>query len=127
MKYIIIFCQFWRICECLVNSQFHIFQNVFIPFGLNDNDHVSGLSDVNPYFSVFSSYSQVGAKCNYYLKPCFNEEIAQNEWVKIVFFVCPANIRNVSKNLKNLEIYLNIFNYEFTMVSLTETWLQNMT
>ena len=119
------FCQFWRICACLVNSHFHILQKSFLPFELNDNDHVSALSDVDPDFNFFSSYNQVGAKCNYYLESSFNEDIAENKCVKNVFSVCHANIRSVCKNLNSLESYLNTLNHEFTIVGLTETWLQN--
>ena len=39
--------------------------------------------------------------------------------------MCHANIRSVSKNLSSLESYLKMLKHEFTIVGLTETWLQN--
>ena len=75
--------------------------------------------------NFFTSFNQIWAKCNYYLESSFNEDIAENKYVKNVFSVCQANIRSVCKNLNSLESYLNTLNHEFTIVGLTETWLQN--
>ena len=96
-----------------------------MPFELNDNNHVSGLSDVDPDLNFFSTYNQVSAKCNYYLESSVNEDIAQNTCTKDVFSVCHAKIRSVSKNLNSLEKYLKMLIHEFTIDDLTETWLQN--
>ena len=102
----------------------YLSEKLFIPFELNYG-HGSGLSDVDPDLNFFSGYNQVGAKCNYYLESSFNEDLAKNKYAKNVFSVCHANIRSVSKNLNSLESYLKMLKHEFTIVGLTETWLQN--
>ena len=107
------------------NSFSYLSEKIFVPFELNDSDHVSGLSDVDPDLNFFSTYNQVSAKCNYYLESSFNEDIAKNTRTKDVFSVFHANIRSVSKNLNSLENYLKMLNHKFTIVGLTGTWLQN--
>ena len=94
---------------CIFNhdSFSYISENIFVPFELNDSDHVSGLAD------FFSTYNQVSAKCNYYLESLLNEDIAQNT-CKDVFSVFHANIRSVSKKLNSLENYLKMLNHEFS-------------
>ena len=112
-------------CMSSQQSFSYLSEKRFIPFELNDNDHGSGLSDVDPDLNFFSGYNQVGAKCNYYLESSFNEDLAKNKCAKDVFSVCHANIRSVSKNLSSLESYLKMLKHEFTILGLTETWLQN--
>ena len=106
-------------CTSSQQSFSYLSEKLFIPFELNDNDHVSDLSDVDPDFNFFSSYNQVGAKCNYYLESSFNADVAENKCVKNIFSVCHANIQSISKNLNSLESYLNTLDHEFTIVGLT--------
>ena len=39
--------------------------------------------------------------------------------------MCYLNIINTSKILSSFENYLNIIQYEFTIIGLTETWLND--
>ena len=81
-------------CMSSQQSFSYLSEKLFIPFELNDNDHVSGLSDIDPNFNFFSSYNQVGAKCNYYLESSFNADSAENKCVKM-YFLCVMQISEV--------------------------------
>ena len=45
----------------------------------------------------------------------------------VVFSIGHLNSRSRKKNLGNLDTLLNIIDYNFSLVGLSETWLQNCT
>ena len=65
-------------------------------------------------------------QCNYYLEPYFNEHIANKVAVaSSIFSLCHVNIRSIRKSLSESESYLKVLDHEFSIIGLTETWLND--
>ena len=94
-----------------------------MPFELNDKDHSSALCDIDPDLHFFQEFNQATVKCNYYLDTKFNEEITEPTGSTNFLSLCHVNIRSARKNLG--AFYLNILKHEFTVIALTETWLND--
>ena len=109
------------------NSMCYLSDKVFIPFELNDKDHSSLLCDPDPDLHYFNSYNQVKANSNYYTETSFKEHVTKCTDAKDMFSMRHLNIRNISKNLSSFENYLETIQYNFTMIGLTETWLNDKT
>ena len=107
------------------NSMCYLSDKVFIPFELNDKDHSSLLCDPDPDLHYFNSFNQVKANSNYYTETSFKEHVTKCTDAKDMFSMCHLNIRSVSKNLSSFENYLETIQYNFTMIGLTETWLND--
>ena len=97
-----------------------------MPFEMNDKDHSSALCDIDPDLHFYQEFNQATVKCNYYLDTKFNEEITEPKgWTNFFLSLCHVNIRSARKNLGAFENYLNILKHEFTVIALTETWLND--
>ena len=107
------------------NSMCYLSDEVFIPFELNDKDHSSLLCDPDPDLHYFNSFNQVKANSNYYTETSFKEHVTKCTNAKDMFSMCHLNIRSISKNLSSFENYLETIQYNFTMIGLTETWLND--
>ena len=107
------------------NSMCYLSDKVFIPFELNDKDHSSLLCDPDPDLHYFNSFNQVKANSNYYTETSFKEHVTKCTDAKDMFSMCHLNIRSISKNLSSFENYLETIQYNFTMIGLMETWLND--
>ena len=79
--------------------------------------------EMDPEIQFFSNSNYtLGAKCDYYLENHFCSKVVyQNIANRLSFF--RLNIKSIPKHFNELEIYINILKLEFTMTTLTETWL----
>ena len=112
--------------SCLTDKSLcYLSDKLFMPFELNDKDHSSALCDIDPDIHFYQEFNQVTVKCNYYLETKFNEEISEPKQSTDVLSLCHVNIRSARKNLGAFENYLNILKHEFTVIGLTETWLND--
>ena len=103
----------------------YLSDKLFMPFELNDKDHSSALCDIDPDLHFYQEFNQATVKCNYYLDTKFNEEITEPTGSTNFLSLCHVNIRSARKNLGAFENYLNILKHEFTVIALTETWLND--
>ena len=79
-----------------------------------------------PWPELLCVMNQYVAQCNYYIDPYFNEHIINKvPATKSLFSLCHVNIRSIRKNLSEFEIYLQLLDHEFTIICLTETWLND--
>ena len=99
--------------------------NYLCIFKLNDKDHTSALCDIDPDLHFYQEFNQSTVKCNYYLETKFNDEISKPNGTKDVLSLCHVNIRSARKNLGDFENYLNMLNHDFTVIGLSETWLND--
>ena len=112
--------------SCLTDKSLcYLSDKLFMPFELNDKDHSSALCDIDPDIHFYQEFNQGTVKCNYYLETKFNEEISEPKQSTDVLSLCHVNIRSARKNLGAFENYLNILKHEFTVIGLTETWLND--
>ena len=111
--------------HCNEMSLSYLSDKLFLPFELNDKDH-SILGDTDSDLNFYNVMNQYVAQCNYYLEPYFNEHIINKvPTTKSLFSHCHVNIRSIKKNLSEFETYLQLLDHEFTVIGLTETWLND--
>ena len=105
------------------NSMCYLSHKVFIPFELNDKDHSSLLCD--PDLHYFNSFNQVQANSNYYTETTFKEHVTKCTDAKDMLSMCHLNIISINKNLSSIENYFQTIQYNFTMIGLPETCLND--
>ena len=113
------------VLEGLLNFPFDFHEmnsKVFIPFEINESIDTP-LTEMDPDIQYYSNsnYTQ-GAKCDYYLEDQFiSKVVEQKNCNRLSFF--HLNVKSIPKHFDELEMYINSLKLEFTMIALTETWL----
>ena len=107
----------------------HIVSNlIYNPLESNSFDF-SFCSEFDPDVNFFCQQNLLsGYSCNHYLDDSFHDRLnslcfSQDQ----VFSICHLNIRSMKSNLSNFENYLQLLQNEFTVIGITETWLNNTT
>ena len=102
---------------------------LFNPFEINNDDVYYPLCDIDPdahYFNEFNAH--VSQNCNYYYEHSFSSVI-QNRFTSSidlkVFSLCHINIRSQKANLSSFEICLENLQFNFSVIGMTETWLND--
>ena len=105
----------------------YLSDKLFMPFELNDSEHLAGScnEDIDPDIQFFNTFNQNIAKCNYQTRESFTKEICTSAVKKKVFSLCHINIRSIRKNISALENYIDMLQYDFQIIGLSETWLSN--
>ena len=102
---------------------FHEMNNkVFIPFEINESIDTP-LTEMDPDIQFYSNSQYThGAKCDYYLEDQLISKVAGKEQCNQLSFF-HLNVKIIPKHFDELEMYVNSLKLEFTMIALTETWL----
>ena len=113
------------VLEGLLNFpfDFHEMNNkVFMPFEINESIDTP-LTEMDPDIQFYSnSHYTHGAKCDYYLEDQFiSKVVGKKQCNQLSFF--HLNVKSIPKHFDELEMYINSLKLEFTMIALTETWL----
>ena len=102
---------------------------LFNPFEINNDEIYYPLRDIDPdahYFNELNAH--ISQNCNYYYEHSFSSVI-QNRFTSIidlkVFSLCHINIRSQKDNLKSFEIRLENLQFNFSIIGITETWLND--
>ena len=96
----------------------------FIPFEFNDEHSSTPLFDINPDYHFFNEYNScITGNCNYYLEDSFNDFMDTHVDFRDSFSLMHHNINRLNKNNINLSSYLDNINHKFTIIAITETWL----
>ena len=113
------------VLEGLLNFLFDFHEmnsKVFIPFEINESIDTP-LTEMDPDIQYYSnSYYTHGAKCDYYLEDQFISKVAGQKNCNLLSFL-HLIVKNIPKHFDELEMYINSLKLEFTMIALTETWL----
>ena len=93
---------------------------------MNDSDYQLSLCDIDPDLCFFNELEfQVSSNCNYF--NCESFVNAHNDKQKRYCYdnlsLCHVNIRSLKQNFAGLERYLDLLNMKFTIIGVTETWL----
>ena len=101
---------------------------VFNPFELQENldDNLHNVcDDANPDLNYFNEYNCFNntQPCEYYLENSFNKMCSDNANSSGNFAIIHTNIRSIPKNLSTFENYLSTLDIRFTVIGITETWL----
>ena len=64
--------------------------------------------------------------CNFYMEDFLSVALSEKiDHINAVLSLCHVNIRSIPANLGNLEAYLQCLNFEFSVVGISETWLND--
>ena len=102
---------------------------IFNPFELNTDDHYSPLYDADPDMNYYNELdSHIGLNCNYYFDNSFQsviQEKLKHIDSKHIFSLCHINIRSLKANLPALENCLDVMDFDFSIIGISETWLRD--
>jgi hypothetical protein len=99
----------------------------FNPFDWNDNNLNEPLFDRNPDMQFYNDTSlmQNLSNCNYYLTDKFHKTTEDLSIDDGAFSLFHLNIRSSSKNFSELESFLEVIQFKFTVIGITESWLSD--
>ena len=103
---------------------------IFNPFELNDVEHASPLDEIDPDTNFHNGINyQLQSKCTYFKESLFKMELKTQREAesRVIFSLCHLNIRSIAQNLDNVVNYLNVLDFSFPIIGLTETWLSDST
>ena len=119
-------CDINRIVTCSRSIE-QLSELIFNPFELNTDYHYSPLYDVDPVMNYYNDLdSHIGLNCNYHFDnsfPCVIHEKLKETDMKCVFSLCHINIRILKANLPALESCLDIMDFKFSIIGISENWL----
>ena len=107
------------------SSLSYLSDKLFLPFEVNDDDHMTNLCNADPDLNFYNSLNQYVSRCNYYLESTFNKAVETYPWANDVLSMCCFNIRGIKRNLTSFESYLDLLNHQFILIGITETWLRD--
>ena len=93
----------------------------FNPFMSELNDNFSLSKDIDPDFNFYSQ----AINCKYYSEGNFNKLLAKNVNNNAKLSLLHLNICSISRKLDNLTNFLGNLALDFSIIGLTETWLDN--
>ena len=108
--------------DCPFN--FHeISKKVFVPFEINDEfDTPLAERDPDMQFYLESNYIK-NTKCDYYIEDTFIKNIWNKQEDKRALSMFHMYIKSLPKHFDELQQYLNVLKYDFSVISISETWL----
>ena len=101
--------------------------SIFTPFELNENNRELAIDDADPDLNYYQEINHIlTSKCNYYHEESFNKELVQTNITQLNnFSMCHVNIRSAKKNLSDFATYLSLLKHNFSVIGLSETWLND--
>ena len=107
----------------------YIFDNqnlLFQPFEDYEEENYLPLNDIDPDLNLYNEMNlHIGSRCSYFLEHSFKSKVSSMDIEGNMFSLCHMNIRSMKKNLYKLDAYLDTLDYTFTVIGLSETWLQD--
>jgi hypothetical protein len=95
----------------------------FNPFEINNDDDIFH-SNVDPDLQYYNdqTYLENVSNCKYFTEDTFSKT-SEDLALKNCFSLIQLNIRSVPKNLSKFENYLSNINHCFSVIGISETWL----
>ena len=98
-------------------------QMIFNPFEINDFID-NPMNDIDPDFHFYSEAHYIeSTQCDYYLEDKFVSRISSSERLQRSLSLFHMNIRSLPKHFDELDMYLESLKFMFSIIGLTETWL----
>ena len=98
-------------------------KKIFNPFEIN-NRIDTPLTEIDPDLQFYTENHYIcSTKCEYYLEEQFVSEISSNERLDTKMSLFHMNIKSLPKHFDELQLYLDSIKFKFSIIGLTETWL----
>ena len=88
----------------------------------SEDDYHPYLHDIDPDVQLLNDFPSLGTE--YYSESSFNSSFSQI-FSRKAFSILHANIRSASRNFSDLLAFLSLLDCKFSVIALTETWLNN--
>ena len=98
-------------------------KKVYVPIEIND-EFDTPLTEIDPdmQFYLESNYIK-NTKCDYYIEHTFVKNISKIHEQKRALSMFHMNIKSLPKHFDELQQYLNMLEYDFSVIGISETWL----
>ena len=112
------------ISEYCMNTLEHLENLVFNPFELDNDNGVFQPYENDPDLQYYNDQTHMEniSNCKYYIEDTFKKK-CNDLSLGNSFSLIHLNIRSTAKNLNDFECYLSCLNHSFTVIGLSETWL----
>ena len=101
---------------------------VFNVFETNDDESLFPMVDIDPDLQYFNNVvNSCNIKCNYYLEDLFKDECLKCKEDNLPFSLFSLNVRSLPKHVDQLKAYLITLHFNFAVIGLSETWLNDDT
>ena len=114
---------------CQTSSQNELLTSTLIynPFQSNENDYIIW-SEFDPDFNFYCEQNIFsGFLCKYFKDESFNEKLSSLSSEDVLSFsLCHINIRSIKANLGDFDNYMRMLNLDFSIIGVTETWLNDI-
>ena len=103
---------------------------IFEPFETEEISQFSPLYDVDIDLHYYNStYSLSNTECTYYDRKSLNDDVSVYPRTCIPddkrFSLCHLNTRSIKQNLKSLEVYMEDLCAKFSIIGISETWMND--
>ena len=114
------------IMECVSDHpyQFHEMNDkVFTPFEINESTDTP-FTEMDPDIQFYSSTPYaLNTRCDYFVKDTFLTNISGKNQYKNKLSLFHINVKSLPKHHDELELYINSLKFKFSVIALTENWL----
>ena len=119
---------FIEACQCSPQNELRTSTLIYNPFQSNEADYLIG-SEFDPDLNFYCEQNIFsGFVCSYYSEYSFNERMMSFcSDTMLSFSLCHINIRSLKANMDDFENYLNMLKITFSIIGVTETWLNDAT
>ena len=100
--------------------QHFLSQLLFNPLTSNLNRYLIRSEDIDP-----DAHVNIESRCDYYVEDKFNEALQSQLVSENYFSIFHLNVRSLQNKLDDLTALLANLDVKFSIVGITETWLQN--
>ena len=113
--------------ECVSDYPFQFHEmntKVFIPFEINESTNTP-FTEIDPDIQFYSSTHALNTQCEYIIEDTFLTNITEKKFQNksSLFHI---NVKSLPKHHDELELYINSLNLKFSVIALTENWLDTV-
>ena len=114
------------ILEGMLDCPFNVHEmskKVFIPFEIND-EFDTPLTEIDPHMQFYLESNYIkNTKCDYYIEDTFVKNISKIQKQKRALSMFHMNIKSLPRHFDELQQYLDMLEYDFSLIGISETWL----
>ena len=119
--------EFLQACQTSSQNELLTSTLIYNPFQSNENDYIIG-SEFDPDLNFYCEQNIFsGFLCKYFTDESFNEKLSSLSSEDVLSFsLCHINIRSIKANLGDFDNYMRMLNLDFSIIGVTETWLNDI-
>ena len=114
------------IMECVSDYPFQFHEmntKVFVPFEINESTNTP-FNEMDPDIQFYSStHYALNTQCDYFIEDTFLKNITEKNQFQNKLSLFHINVKSLPKHHDELELYINSLNFKFSVIALTENWL----